>query len=109
MNINFNEIKLNDVDNAVILSLVEVIYNELKSNKYSNIQINELCQLKEKDTNVFEIELKEKPISTNDILIVTEHGAVITPNYISDLNGTKIIINSKNIKKTDDIFVTYKY
>lgn len=109
MYIDFEEIRKQNVDKDTLINILEVIYQELKSDKYPNIKINELCKLEEIGTYSYKLYLKDIPVSINDILIVTESGIVITPNHISDIEKNIITINNKNIKKTDDIFVTYKY
>lgn len=109
MYIDFEEIRNQKIDNNALINIMEVIYQELKSNKYPNIKINELCKLEEVGTYSYKLHLKEVPVSINDIFIVTESGIIIPPNNIADINKNVITVDNKNIKKTDDIFVTYKY
>lgn len=109
MYIDFEEIRKQKIDKDTLINIIEVIYQELKANKYPNVKINELCSLEEIGTYSYNIHLKDVPVSINDILIVTQSGVVIPPNHISDINKNIITINNKNVKKTDDIFVTYKY
>lgn len=109
MYIDFEEIRKQNVDKNTLINILEVIYQELKADKYPNIKINELCSLEEIGTYSYKLHLKEIPVSVNDIFIITESGIVIPPNNISDIDKNIITINNKNIKKTDDIFVTYKY
>lgn len=109
MYINFEEIRKQNIDKDTLINIIEVIYQELKANKYPNIKINELCKLEELSTYSYKLHLNNVPVSINDIFIVTDSGIVIPPKNISDIEKNIITINNKNIKKTDDIFVTYKY
>lgn len=109
MYIDFEEIRNQKIDNNTLINIMEVIYQELKSNKYPNIKINELCKLEEVGTYSYKLHLKEVPVSINDIFIVTESGIIIPPNNIADIDKNIIMVDNKNIKKTDDVFVTYKY
>lgn len=110
MKINFEQLKKQPVDTNILLSLLEMLYVELKQEKMTNIRFNEYCTAEIIDGNTFEISLSEAPISINDILIVSMDGNhFITPSFIEEINGKKVRFTSRNITSHEVLYVTYKY
>ena len=110
MKIKFEELKKQKLDNEVIINLFENIYNEMNNNNYNRIKLNEISIIESIGINEFEIELKNEPISINDIFIVSKNGQIIvTPNFITKIEKNKVTLSDVRLKNKDEIFVTYKY
>ena len=110
MKIKFEELKKQKLDNEVIINLFENIYNEMNNNNYNRIKLNEISIIESVGINEFEIELKNEPISINDIFIVSKNGQIIvTPNFITKIEKNKVTLSDARLKNKDEIFVTYKY
>lgn len=110
MKINFEQLRKQKLDNDVIINLFESMYNEMNDNNYNKIRLNETAIIESIGINEFEIELKNEPISINDIFIVSKNGQIIvTPNFITKIERNKIILLDSRLKNKDEIFVTYKY
>ena len=110
MKIKFEELKKQKLDNEVIINLFENIYNEMNNNNYNRIKLNEISIIESVGINEFEIELKNEPISINDIFIVSKNGQIIvTPNFITKIEKNKVTLLDARLKNKDEIFVTYKY
>ena len=110
MKIKFEELKKQKLDNEVIINLFENIYNEMNNNNYNRIKLNEISIIESVGINEFEIELKNEPISINDIFIVSKNGQIIvTPNFITKIEKNKVTLSDVRLKNKDEIFVTYKY
>ncbi|PHI06520.1 hypothetical protein [Fusobacterium polymorphum] len=110
MKIKFEELKKQKLDNEVIINLFENIYNEMNNNNYNRIKLNEISIIESVGINEFEIELKNEPISINDIFIVSKNGQiVVTPNFITKIEKNKVTLLDARLKNKDEIFVTYKY
>lgn len=110
MNIDFDELRKQDVDKDVLIDLLEHIYKLLKNTKDSNVMLNEVCKVNKTITNEFNIKLSQTPISASDIIIFSEDGTItITPAYIVKTEKNIVYINNKNIKQLDYVYVTYKY
>lgn len=110
MKINFEQLRKQKLDNEVITNLFESMYNEMNDNNYNKIRLNETAIIESIGINEFEIELKNEPISINDIFIVSKDGQIIvTPNFITKIERNKIILSDARLKNKDEIFVTYKY
>jgi putative chaperone protein DnaJ len=110
MKIKFEELKKQKLDNEVIINLFENIYDEMNNNNYNRIKLNEISIIESVGINEFEIELKNEPISINDIFIVSKNGQIIvTPNFITKIEKNKVTLSDARLKNKDEIFVTYKY
>lgn len=110
MKIKFEELKKQKLDNEVIINLFESIYNEMNNNNYNRIKLNEISIIEAVGINEFEVELKNEPISINDIFIVSKNGQIIvTPNFIIKIEKNKVTLSDARLKNKDEIFVTYKY
>ena len=110
MKIKFEELKKQKLDNEVIINLFENIYNEMNNNDYNRIKLNEISIIESVGINEFEIELKNEPISINDIFIVSKNGQIIvTPDFITKIEKNKVTLSDARLKNKDEIFVTYKY
>lgn len=113
MNINFEEIKKQDITNETLIHILEVLYNEIKSTVTPNIILNELVDNLESDKSehsVFSFTLSEKPISPNDISIVTSDGSItITPASITKIEENRVYFKNLQINQEMELFVTYKY
>ncbi|MGL5716500.1 MAG: hypothetical protein ACRCXX_14285 [Cetobacterium sp.] len=113
MNINFEEIKKQEVSNETLIHIIEVLYNEVKSSTTPNIILNELVDNLEPDSSEsssFSFTLSEKPMSPNDISIVTTDGSIIiTPSSITKIEGDKVHFKNLQINQEMELFVTYKY
>lgn len=113
MNINFEEIKKQEVTNETLIHIIEVMYNELKNTASPNLILNELVDNLEADNSehsVFSFTLSEKPLSPNDISIVTTDGSItITPSSITKLEGNRVYFKNLQINQEMELFVTYKY
>lgn len=113
MKINFEEIKKQDVGHELLVHILEVIYNEVKSTTTPNIIFNELVDNLEADKNehsTYYFSLSREPLSLNDMLIVTDDGSiVITPNSITKIEGNKIFFKNLQVSSEMNLFVTYKY
>ena len=110
MKIKFEELKKQKLDNEVIINLFESMYNEMNDNNYNKIRLNEIAIIESIGINEFEIELKNEPISINDIFIVSKNGQIIvTPNFITKIEKNKVTLSDARLKNKDEIFVTYKY
>ena len=110
MKINFEQLRQQKLDNEVIINLFENLYNEMNNNNYNKIKLNETAIIESIGINEFEIELKNEPISINDIFIVSKNGqVVVTPNVIIKIEKNKVVVSDARLKNKDEIFVTYKY
>ncbi|MGL5713189.1 MAG: hypothetical protein ACRCX2_09235 [Paraclostridium sp.] len=113
MNIDFNSLKSQQIDNKTLLNIMEVLYTSLKTEKFQNIILNEFVDDLKQDPeefNVFLFTLRNNPMSINDILIFSEDGAItITPASIVKLDKNTVSIKSLQVKKGMNFFVTYKY
>lgn len=110
MKINFEQLRQQKLDNEVIINLFENLYNEMNNNNYNKIKLNEIAIIESIGINEFEIELKNEPISINDIFIVSKNGQiVVTPNFIIKIEKNKVVLSDARLKNKDEIFVTYKY
>ncbi|MGL4449630.1 MAG: hypothetical protein ACRCTZ_00390 [Sarcina sp.] len=113
MNINFEEIKKQEVSNETLIHIIEVMYNEIKNSAAPNIILNELVDNLEADSSensVFSFTLSEKPISPNDVSIVTTDGSItITPASITKIEGNRVYFKNLQINQEMELFVTYKY
>ena len=110
MKIKFEELKKQKLDNEVIINLFENIYDEMNNNNYNRIKLNEISIIESVGINEFEIELKNEPISINDIFIVSKNGQIIvTPDFITKIEKNKVTLSDVRLKNKDEIFVTYKY
>ena len=109
MKINFEELKLQKVDNNIILEILENLYKSIKTTK-NNMILNELCKVNRTLSNEYNIKLYSKPLSNSDIFIVSQDGSIIlTPTNITKIENNIVYISNKNMKMLDYVYVTYKY
>lgn len=109
MKINFEELKLQKVDNNIILEILENLYKSIKTTK-NNMILNELCKVNRTLSNEYNIKLSSKPLSNSDIFIVSQDGSIIlTPTNITKIENDVVYISNKNMKMLDYVYVTYKY
>ena len=113
MNINFEELKKQELNYEAILLILESLYNDFNKTISSTIKLNEYVDTIKKVDGKFDefyFELANRPISISDILIVLEDGSTfITPSSILEIEENKIYIKSVNISTESSFFVTYKY
>lgn len=109
MNIDFEALKRIDIDKTTLVNIMSMMYSQIQSTN-TNIKMNELCLLEKNENDSFKITLEQIPISINDILIYSEDGTkVVTPKYITEINGQDIIFYNKILSNVKKVFVTYKY
>lgn len=110
MNIDFDELRKQDVDKDVLIDLLEHMYKLLKNTKDNNIMLNEVCKVNKTIANEFNIVLSKPPISAADVILHSQDGSItITPASIIKTDKNTVYINNKNIKQLDYVYVTYKY
>jgi hypothetical protein len=113
MTINFDELKKQQLNSTMLLNIIEVIYNNVKTETFQNIVLNEYVDdlvQESSEYDVYSFELANTPISTLDILIVSEDGSiVITPSSITQLDGKRVYVKSLQLTTGHSLYVTYKY
>lgn len=110
MKINFNEIRKQKLDVETLINIIEAIYNSMNENNFNNIKMNELSIAENINVNEFSVELKFRPISINDILIISrKEQYIISPDSITEIKDKEILIKDARLKNKDELFVTYKY
>jgi len=113
MDINFTELKKQELNYKAVVAILEAMYNEFNATSLSTLILNEYVDdLNKVDGKLdeFTFELEQSPISASDILIVPEDGSfVITPSSITDIDGKIITIKSTLVNSETTLFVTYKF
>ena len=110
LKINFEEIKKQNINKETIVNLLEALYMEIQNNDFNRIKLNEICIAESINIDEYQIELKNKPISINEIFIVNKNGQIfITPNSITEISNNKVKFTDNRIKNKEELFVTYKY
>lgn len=110
LKINFEEIKKQNINKEAIVNLLEALYIEIQNNDFNKIKLNEICIAESINIDEYQIELKNKPISINEIFIVNKNGQIfITPNSINEISNNKVKFTDNRIKNKEELFVTYKY
>ena len=110
--IDFKEIRSQNLTKELLLGLIEKIYNALKTTVTKNIMLNEFVDNMaiEKETNTNYISLMHRPISINDILIISQDGEfIVTPANILAVKENQVYFAHNKIKGKMNFFVTYKY
>ncbi|MGL4988900.1 MAG: hypothetical protein ACRC5F_06640 [Cetobacterium sp.] len=89
------------------------MYNEIKSSAEPNIIFNEYIdtlEVDKKSNATFSFELSKKPMSSNDIQIISEDGSVVvTPSSIIKIEDKRVYFKNLQISSESTLFVTYKY